>query len=333
MKPSISIIVPTYNRKAQLEKCILSIFSQNFGKNKFEIIVVDDGSGESAESAIKKLCNEDNNQIQVQYFYIKEAGRSAARNFGASKANSDLLVFMDDDCTAERNFLSSIESFFNAHPDAAACSNKYGIEYEGSALKFPPAKGTEKQLFYSYFERLLAASNLAVRKKAFIEVGGFTENNEIAEDSDLAMKLLGKGFEVWSLPSMKVTTFEKFDLLQIFRKHFYAAMKDSNIAKKYYKKIVIYSPFFEMKFMADFPFPKILRLGYIEAYLAVLIASALIANYSALVLLPLLFLAISLIKRKSAKACFEAFMLLLATETGYFLGGIVASAKYRLIKL
>ena len=249
MKPSMSIIVPTYNRKAQLEKCISSILAQNFGKNKFEIIVVDDGSRESAESAIKKLCNENHSQIQVQYFYIKEAGRSAVRNFGAGKANSPLLVFVDDDCTAERNFLSSIEAFFNSHPNAAACSNKYGIEYEGSSLKFPPAKGAEKQLFYSYFERLLAASNLAVRKKAFIEVGGFVENNEIAEDSDLAMKLLGKRFEVWSLPSIKVTTSEKFNLFQIFRKHIDAAKKDAFIAKKYYKKIVVYSPFSERKFM------------------------------------------------------------------------------------
>ena len=76
-----------------------------------------------------------------------------------------------------------------------------------------------------------------------------------------------------------------------------------------------------------------MRLGYIEAYLAVLVALFAFSNYSALVLLPMLFLAISLIKRKSARQAIESFLLLLATEAGYFLGGIAASIKYRLIKL
>ena len=76
----ISVIVPVYNSKKYIKKCIESILAQTY--SNFEIIVIDDGSKDKSGEIVKKMASMD---CRIKYFYKKNEGVSNARNFGLDR--------------------------------------------------------------------------------------------------------------------------------------------------------------------------------------------------------------------------------------------------------
>ena len=88
----ISIIVPVYNVKPYLERCIKSIINQTF--EDFELIIVDDGSTDGCSEMCDKYASTDN---RVRVIHQINGGLSAARNAGLDIANGKYIVFADSD--------------------------------------------------------------------------------------------------------------------------------------------------------------------------------------------------------------------------------------------
>jgi|WetSurMetagenome_2_1015567.scaffolds.fasta_scaffold122601_1 glycosyltransferase involved in cell wall biosynthesis len=99
-----SIIIPTCNRSTHLTTCIGSFVRQDYPADSFEIIVVDDGSRDETGIAVQKAI-ESNPTIRIYYFFQPNRGVSAARNRGLEQASCECVIFMDDDCFVEKNFL------------------------------------------------------------------------------------------------------------------------------------------------------------------------------------------------------------------------------------
>jgi glycosyltransferase involved in cell wall biosynthesis len=85
-----SIIIPTYNRGERIKRTLLSALNQNF--EKYEIIVVDDGSTDNTEEIIKSF-----HDSRIFYYKKENGERAAARNFGADKAIGNYITFLDSD--------------------------------------------------------------------------------------------------------------------------------------------------------------------------------------------------------------------------------------------
>ena len=85
-----SIIIPTYNRKALLQKAIQSVQQQS--EVNWEIIVVDDGSTDGTQEMIQAYSSE-----KISYFHQENQERSAARNLGIRHASGQYICFLDDD--------------------------------------------------------------------------------------------------------------------------------------------------------------------------------------------------------------------------------------------
>lgn len=99
----ISVIVPTAGRKAKLKNCLSSLFAQNYSKDKFEIIVVDD----RADFQVKRMID----NLKKQHAWLKYVGQSpkgpaAARNLGIKHFQGDIIAFVDDDCIVEKEWIS-----------------------------------------------------------------------------------------------------------------------------------------------------------------------------------------------------------------------------------
>lgn len=92
----ISIIVPTYNRAALIDKTIHSLLNQT--KDNFEIIIVDDGSTDNTKEVIEKIKDR-----RVQYIYKTNSERGATRNLGAKHAKGRYINFFDSDDIAYTN--------------------------------------------------------------------------------------------------------------------------------------------------------------------------------------------------------------------------------------
>ncbi len=88
----ISVIVPVYNIKEYLERCVRSIMNQTY--QNLEILLVDDGSTDGSGKLCEKLAKED---TRIRVFHKENGGSSSARNLGIREARGEYLGFIDSD--------------------------------------------------------------------------------------------------------------------------------------------------------------------------------------------------------------------------------------------
>ena len=99
--PTISIIIPTYNRKDLLHEALNSLAQQTYPSDHFEAIVIDDGSTDGTAAISKESF-----PFVLRYFWQKNQGDAIARNLGAKQSQADILVFLDDDMLVEPDYLT-----------------------------------------------------------------------------------------------------------------------------------------------------------------------------------------------------------------------------------
>lgn len=99
----ISVVIPTYNHLSRLKLTLASIDIQKMDADKFEVIIVNDGSTDGSAQYLKQRKTEWNLRVVNQ----KNAGRAAARNRGALEAEGEIVLFCDDDCILSPDFIAA----------------------------------------------------------------------------------------------------------------------------------------------------------------------------------------------------------------------------------
>ncbi len=110
--PSFSIIIPTYQRPFELMRCLKAIENLNYPKEKFEVIVVDDGGGIE-----EKLLSPFRTDLNLTLLHQENFGPATARNYGTRLAKNDYLAFTDDDCEADAEWLAKFAEQIKASPE------------------------------------------------------------------------------------------------------------------------------------------------------------------------------------------------------------------------
>lgn len=100
----ISIIIPYYNSDAYIGDILEDLLHQDMSTDKYEIIVVDDGSTENIDS-LRSYCAQ---YSCIRYILIKHAGLSIARNIGLEAALGEYVFFCDSDDRVKRNVLGQL---------------------------------------------------------------------------------------------------------------------------------------------------------------------------------------------------------------------------------
>lgn len=99
-----SIIIPVYNVKLYIKRCITSVLNQTY--KDYEVILVDDGSTDGSGKICDEYVKQDN---RIRVIHQKNHGVSVARNVGIQAAIGEILLFLDsDDCYEQNNFLKEI---------------------------------------------------------------------------------------------------------------------------------------------------------------------------------------------------------------------------------
>ena len=119
--PTISVIIPTYNRRDSLLQALESLKVQTFPMDRLTVIVVDDGSTDNTHTVASQQF-----PFTLSYVQQKNQGATAARNFGATISQSEILVFIDDDITISPK---TLEAF------GKKCSQTAGILAMGTITK------------------------------------------------------------------------------------------------------------------------------------------------------------------------------------------------------
>ncbi len=224
---TVSVIIPTYNRSNMLEKALLSLDKLDYPKDKYEAIVVNDGSTDNTENVVKQTAKKVN--YKVRYFYQQNKRLSAARNLAISNSKSDVIVSIDDDMLFPSQWLKTlIKPLENPKIGAVggpSIAPSFATLFQRSVDHCMTTSfvgtggmiGTTKQSFVKYLPR---GGNMAIRKSILDKIGLFDERFIPGEEIELDRRIEKAGYDlglskdaiVWHMPR---TTLKGF-LKQIF---------------------------------------------------------------------------------------------------------------------
>lgn len=206
-KPLISIVIPTFNRSKSLKRAIKSVLNQSY-KN-WELIIVDNSS---TDDSLSMISNYKDKKIQV--YSVENNGVIAySRNIGILKSHGEYIAFLDsDDWWKNTKLESSLNTLTINNADIVYHNCKFITTNSKSnsncrILK----KNTLNDLIVN--GNTLITSSVFVNKKALLEVGCFSENQEHIgwEDYHLWLKLAEKSYKFSMLRAFDVNCFQGDD--------------------------------------------------------------------------------------------------------------------------
>src|SRR5260221_3356725 len=112
--PSVSIVIPSYNRAKELERCLRSLFALDYPTHCLEIIVVDDASTDETATTLQHLLQEAATHGLEMHIvhHEKRQGVGVSRNTGAGAAQHELIAYIDSDCVASASWLRELVPVF-----------------------------------------------------------------------------------------------------------------------------------------------------------------------------------------------------------------------------
>jgi len=250
--PFVTVIVPTYNRKKLLKNLLNSLLSQSYPANKFEIIIVDDGSKDGTREMVGIYQKGTNRNLK--YFYQQNKGPGAARNTGIRNSEGSLIVFIDDDCIASSNWLQEIIGGFDDFNVAGVGGRIKTIATKSIISEYCSYIGVmEKPIMQGDTVKYLVGANSSFRKEHLNAAGWFNETIPLGgEDLDISFRLEQAGYKLKFNPEAVIYHLHKQtlkELLVTFFKYgkgsaiFYlqGSKKKSAIFYMYLKSLFSYS--------------------------------------------------------------------------------------------
>ena len=194
--PLISVIIATHNSEATIEKCLTSLISQTYPLEKYEIIVVDDGSKDKSVELSKKL-NVD------KVIVTNPCSLGHARNIGVKEAQGKFLAFFDSDCIAKERWIETIAKELENN-DAISGPVMNGnfdsyIAWADYLLEFSPFNEYKKRSMIDF----MPGCNQACTREAFEKSGGFLDKL-LSDDVYFGYRLKNAGIKIVFVPEFKM---------------------------------------------------------------------------------------------------------------------------------
>ncbi|MEJ2580456.1 MAG: glycosyltransferase family 2 protein [Acidobacteriota bacterium] len=200
----ISVVIPTYNRLAELKKVFAAVQDQWCPPDvELEVIVVDDGSSDGSESWLQSL----NETTDVRTIRQSNSGPAVARNRGVEAATGDLVCFLGDDTEPQPGWLAAHAEehrLFGVNaPLAVLGYTSFSSEIDSPFLRFINEYGA--QFGYLLIDdpcdvpfNFFYTSNISVPRRLMIEAGGFREDFPAAawEDIEFAYRAVRDGLKI-----------------------------------------------------------------------------------------------------------------------------------------
>lgn len=216
-----SIVIPTYNRPDRLKKCLQSITQLNYPRDRFEVIVVDDGSKTPMDAVVSPF----REVLNVTFIRQLNAGPADARNRGAAQAKGQFLVFTDDDCIPETNWLKNLDTHFATTPDSLIGGKTLNALSDNL---YSTASQILIDYLYSYYNQdsyssnFFASNNFAMPVDRFHALGGFDTSFPLAagEDREFCDRWLSQGYTMLYASDVQIYHAHHLTLPKFWRQHF-----------------------------------------------------------------------------------------------------------------
>lgn len=215
----LSVVIPTYNRKEELSRCLAGFEYLKASRFSYEIIVVDDGGAVSVGDELGHQFT----SLPIRWLRQVNQGPATARNSGAKAARGKFVAFIDDDCLPDPEWLVMLFENLVAQP-----SGLIGGESVNGLPNnlFSEASQQLVRFLYAYFEgkngRFFTSNNFALSRHLFLQIGGFDESMPLAagEDREFCRRWLEAGLMMLFEPKAKVYHFHALSLRSFWQQHF-----------------------------------------------------------------------------------------------------------------
>lgn len=195
----VSVIIPVYNKERYLVACVNSVLQQDLSSEKYEIILVDDGSPDKCPQICDDLATQHQN---IQVLHQTNQGVAMARNNGMAIARGEYAAFLDADDWWAPNFLTKMLAFACQYPDAGLWTCNYWYVKTGKthigvtkiSWSQSDANGNDGYINYPRTYSMnrgmpICIGSMMMRKKVFEEMKGFPQGIRLGEDFLLWSKI------------------------------------------------------------------------------------------------------------------------------------------------
>lgn len=199
-----SVVIPTYNRRQTLSRTLAAVLDQVGGKPGYEVVVVDDCSGDDTQPFMESMQRRIDNLIYLRH--DKNRGRSVTRNHGALAAHGEILVFLDDDNVPENQCIAAhvrehearagrrVAIMGNVAYAAEAINGRnFGHFMHSRYLGYRPMRELASLDLENLPPRLFGTLNCSLRRADFLAVGMFDESFRYYGGEDEFL-----GYSLWS---------------------------------------------------------------------------------------------------------------------------------------
>lgn len=216
-----SIVIPTYNRPDRLRTCLEAIAKLDYPADNFEIIVVDDGSKTLLTLVVEPL----QAALNLTLLRQENAGPASARNAGAAIAQGKYIVFTDDDCIPDANWLNALDAQFQLTPNSLVGGQTLNALQENL---YSTASQILIDYLYDYYNNgeananFFASNNFALPTATFHLLNGFDTTFPLAagEDREFCDRWLHQGYQMVYAPQVKVYHAHRLAFKTFWRQHF-----------------------------------------------------------------------------------------------------------------
>jgi GT2 family glycosyltransferase len=188
--PFVSVVVATYNRKKMLGGCIDSLFNQTYPKERYEVIIINDGSTDGTEDILNEYAKRA--PCGFKWFTQDNRGQTVAFNLGVKNSIGEIVCITGDDCIADNACIQNLIKGYDLKEVGAVGGRIMGMKTDGFVENY-----TEKNRMFSqedFINHFIVGGNSSYRKSVLDEINGFDEFFRHGQDTEICMRIRLKGY-------------------------------------------------------------------------------------------------------------------------------------------
>jgi glycosyltransferase involved in cell wall biosynthesis len=256
----LSVVIAALNSASTISHALHSIFSNEFPRESFEVLVVDNGSSDNTVELARKY--------PVKIYHCADRGIGPARNLGAKMAHGDIVCLTDSDCIVGKDWLERMQSFFERNSDEDGVGGPiFSYPQNQNRLQkltgelFVEDQGYPRKITRVQFGSMngvIFGSNCAYKKEALASAGGYSEPG--GSNLELAWRLVSMKRNLFFDPQIIVHHIFPSNLKSIFEQQFRWGLQSTQMKRMHHcdngAKEIIYISYFPVRRFLYLVFPK-----------------------------------------------------------------------------